>query len=92
MNQDNIYICIYFFLFFEGKKGWGELFSRNNDFSAPGGPALLAVTQARDRPKEAVAYARDVFPWYMEATDLNGTVSLETGLGSGSRVVVLRKV
>lgn len=32
---------------------------------------------------------QDIFTWYMEATDLNGTVYIEMGLGSSSLIVVL---
>lgn len=32
------------------------------------------------------------FTWYMEATDFNGTVYTQRGLGSSSLGVVLRKV
>lgn len=37
-------------------------------------------------------YVQDIVTWYMEATDLNGTVCIKMGLGSGSLVVVLLKV
>lgn len=79
--------------FFQGREeGRGELFSRSNDFLALGEsqPSLAVVLKSTAGPgkltqrifSEVVAYVRDLFPWNMEATDLNGTVCTEMGLGS----------
>lgn len=88
--------------FLEGKeKGWRALFSRNISwlFVSPS-PPLQSCWRAQqgqrslhqERFDEVVAYVQDIVTWYMEATDLNGTVCIEMGLGSGSLVVVLLKV
>lgn len=84
---------IFFFFFCQGREeGRGELFSRNNDLLALGEsqPSLAVVLQSTAGPgkltqrifNEVVAYVRDLFTWNMEATDLNGTVCIEMGLGS----------
>lgn len=81
------------FFFNRGREEWrGELFSRNNDFLALGEsqPSLAVVLKSTAGLgmmtqrifNEVVAYVRDLSTWNMEATDLNGTVCIETGLGS----------
>lgn len=90
---------LWFFCCRGREEGRGELFSRSNDFLALGEsqPSLAVVLKSRAGPgqltqrifSEVVAYVRDLFPWNMEATDLNGTVCTERGwvLFSGSCIL-----